>query len=530
MGNDTKSASMSRRELLALVGKVAGGGVMYGAMRSLGFAAESHFTGPIRLDGAPKGTEILVLGAGLAGLVSALELRNAGYKVKVLEFNARAGGRAWTLRGGDTFTEMGGATQHCAFDKGLYFNPGPWRIPIHHHGILDYARRFKVPLEPFIQTNYNAYVHAENAFGGKPQRYAHVRADYAGHVTELLAKATNQGQLDAALTKEDREILLESLRSWGALDKDFRYGANRNTSERRGFEVPRGGGLMPLPLPSAPIGLPELLKSGLWHHLSQSEELNHHTNMFQPVGGMDRIAQAIYNEVKPLVQLNARVTRIEQDARGVTVTYDQGGATRSVTAGWCVCTIPLSILSQIEVSASAPMIEAIQAVPYEASVKVGLQFKRRFWEQDDHIFGGVSYTSLPNRLISYPSCDYGSAGKGVLLGAYLFGPNAFETTSLPPKDRVRMALQFGAKVHPQYTKEFENGIAVAWHRVPFVQGCAGNWPLGAREKHYKNLCAIDGRLVLAGEHASTMFAWQEGAVLSALDAVQRLHAKIKATA
>jgi monoamine oxidase len=119
LGNDTKSASMSRRELLALVGKVAGGGVMYGAMRSLGFAAESHFTGPIRLDGAPKGTEILVLGAGLAGLVSALELRNAGYKVKVLEFNARAGGRAWTLRGGDTFTEMGGATQHCAFDKGL---------------------------------------------------------------------------------------------------------------------------------------------------------------------------------------------------------------------------------------------------------------------------------------------------------------------------------------------------------------------------------------------------------------------------
>lgn len=522
----------SRRELLSMIGKVAGGSAMYGAMHALGFAAESSYSGPVKLEGAPKGTTVLILGAGLAGLVSALELRNAGYHVHVLEFNGRAGGRAWTIRGGDDFVELGGAKQHCEFDKGLYFNPGPWRIPYHHYAMLDYARRFKVPLEPFVQVNYNAYLHAQNAFGGAPQRYRHVRADFAGHATELLAKALQQQKLDEAVTKEDREILIEALRNWGALDKDLRYTASRASSERRGYEVPNGGGLMPEPVPSKPIAMTELLRSGLWRHLAQGEEQNHHSNIFQPVGGMDQVAQALYREVAAQVQFHARVTKIEQGPKGVTATYTdvKTGAVRQAKADWCVCTIPLSILSQIEVSCGKAMQAAIEAVPYEASVKVGLQFKRRFWEQDDSIHGGISYTDLPINLISYPSTGYGHPGKGVLLGAYIWGPNAYEFTARSPQERVRLAVELGSKVHPQYKTEFQNGIAVGWHRVPFVNGCFGNWPLGMRDQHYKNLCAIDGRLVLAGEHASRLFAWQEGAVLSALDAIVRLHQKIKANA
>jgi monoamine oxidase len=131
---------------------------------------------------------------------------------------------------------------------------------------------------------------------------------------------------------------------------------------------------------------------------------------------------------------------------------------------------------------------------------------------------------LPIRQIGYPNTGFNRAGKGVLLGAYLFdGPNAYEFASMPPDERVHRAVEFGASLHPQYPKEFENGIAIAWHRVPFTLGCAGNWSEQAREKHYDNLCQIDGRIVLAGEHASYIPAWQEGAILSSLDAVTRLH-------
>src|ERR1700733_12934279 len=173
---------MTRRDLLGLIGTVAGAAAMYQAMAQLSLAAESGYRGPIRLDGDPKGASVLILGAGLAGMVAALELRQAGYKVQVLEYSARPGGRCWSLRGGDRYVELGGAAQDCQFDPGLYINPGPWRIPYHHNGMLSYCKRLGVALEPFVQVNYNAYLHGSKAFGGRPQRLRTVKADYNGHI------------------------------------------------------------------------------------------------------------------------------------------------------------------------------------------------------------------------------------------------------------------------------------------------------------------------------------------------------------
>jgi monoamine oxidase len=520
---------MTRRELLTLIGQIGGTGAMYSAMTSLGFAAESTYRGQVELTGAPKGKSILILGAGLAGLVAAYELERAGYKVQVLEYNAKAGGRCWTLRGGDTYTELGGAVQHCEFDKGLYLNPGPWRIPYHHYGVLDYCSRFGVTLEPFIQVNYNAYFHSPQAYGGKPQRFRHVQADFHGHVAELLAKAVNANALDGELSKEDREKVLEALKSWGALDDKLRYTKSWESSTRRGFQVPRGGGLMPLPEASTPGNFGELLASRLWKSLEVGAEQDYQSSIFQPVGGMDMIAQAFQKRVGHLIRFNAKVTEIKQDDSGVTATYvdsKRGGQPMTARGDYCVCTIPLSILSQIPMNVGRAMSEGISAVPYLEAVKVGLQFKRKFWEQDERIYGGITYSDLPIDRIAYPNTDYGKPGKGILLGAYMFGPNAYEFTSLAPQERVKRAVEQGAQIHPQYKEEFENGIAVGWHRVPWVNGCAGFWTDEARRKHYRNVCEIDGRIVLAGEHASLLWAWQEGAVLSALDAITRLHGKI----
>src|SRR5271155_232123 len=176
-------------------------------------------------------------------MTAAYELRNAGYKKQGLEYNGRAGGRNWSLRGGDRYTELGGATQHCEFDKDLYINPGPWRIPYHHRGMLTYCKRLGVPLEAFVQVNYNAYLHSSQAFEGKPQRYREIKADYQGHVAELLSKATRQNALDSAVTKEDQEKLRESLRGWGALDKTNSYVSTPASSDRRGYKKDPGGGL-----------------------------------------------------------------------------------------------------------------------------------------------------------------------------------------------------------------------------------------------------------------------------------------------
>jgi monoamine oxidase len=529
----SEPVNVSRRDLLSLIGAVSGSAAMYHAMTSLGFASDSGYKGPVKLEGDPKGASVLILGAGLAGMTAALELRKAGYKVQVLEFNSRAGGRNWTLRGGDSFTELGGFTQTCEFEQGLYFNPGPWRIPYHHRALLDYCRRLGVALEPFIQLNHNALLHASTAFGGVPQRIRDIKTDFQGQTSELLAKVTQQGKLDEAVSKEDREILMQALRSWGALDHNHAYKANLLSAEFRGFAKGPGGGVGAAPVAGEPIALSDILKSRLWRYLQNFALHAFQSTMFQPVGGMDMIGKAFAREVGDVIRYEAKVTRIQQNDGGVIVTYadlKKPSTPQQAKADWCVCTIPLSILSQMPLDVGGRMKAAIDAVPYSPSVKVGLQFKRRFWEEDEAIYGGLSYTDLPIRQIAYPNSGFNTAGKGVLLGAYLFdGPNAYEFASMPPAERVARAVEFGASIHPQYRTEFDSGIAVAWHRMPLTLGCAGNWTEQARAEHYDDLCQIDGRIVLAGEHASYIPAWQEGAILSSLDAITRLHDRVVKT-
>jgi monoamine oxidase len=523
-------AVVTKRELLALIGTIAGSAAMYNAMTGLGLAADSAYTGPIELSGNVRNTSVLVLGAGLAGMTAALELRKAGYKVKVLEYNRRAGGRNWTLRGGDTYTELGGFTQNCEFAQGHYFNPGPWRIPYHHRAVLDYCKRLNVALEPFVELNHNALLHASGAFGGKPQRIRDIETDFRGHIAELLAKVTAQGKLDEEVSTEDREMLLAALKSWGALDQNYAYKADLETAEFRGYAKGPGGGLSAAPAAGETIALSDILKSRLWRYLQNFAVHLFQTTMFQPVGGMDMIGKAFAREVGDLIHYDAKVVRIAQDSGGVTVNYVDGkdpATVQTATADWCVCTIPLSILSQIPLTVGTRMKAAIDAVPYASAVKIGLQFKRRFWEEDEAIYGGISFTDLPIRQIAYPSSDLNRRGRGVLLGAYIFeGASAYEFAAMPPGERINQAVDFGARIHPQYKDEFENGMAVAWHRVPFTLGCAGYWTEETRAQHYDDLCKIDGKIVLAGEHASYLPAWQEGAILSSLDAIGRLHERV----
>jgi monoamine oxidase len=364
-------------------------------------------------------------------------------------------------------------------------------------------------------------------------RYRAYQADFNGRICELLAKSVRQRALDEQLTKEDGEKLLDALQIHGALDNEYRYAENDNTSDRRGYARPPGGGLSARPAFSKPLSTEDVVRSGLWQMTWVHSMYEFQETLFQPVGGMGRIGEAFGRELGRTIRYRSRVTKIEQDERGVTAYYEDAGkpgTTMKARADWCLCTIPLSILSQIPMNVGQPMAEAIAAVPYAAAVKVGLQFKRRFWEEDERIYGGITMTDLPIQQIGYPSHGFFDRGKGVLLGAYVWGADSFRFAAMTPEERVAAAVKYGAQIHPQYNEEFDNGVAVAWHRSPFTMGCFGIWSDAAREKHYDNLCAIDGRIALAGEHASYLPAWQEGAITSALDAIKRLHERAVAGA
>ena len=127
---------------------------------------------------------------------------------------------------------------------------------------------------------------------------------------------------------------------------------------------------------------------------------------------------------------------------------------------------------------------------------MGLQFKRRFWEEDDNIFGGSSRTDQDIQQIIYPSNGF-LGKKGVLVGYYVQGPGGKPIGDKTPAERQAIALEQGARIHPQYTGEFENGFSVAWHRVPYSKGSWSSTPRDTK----RLLNQPDRRVYLAGDHS-----------------------------
>lgn len=110
-----------------------------------------------------------------------------------------------------------------------------------------------------------------------------------------------------------------------------------------------------------------------------------------------------------------------------------------------------------------------------------------------------------------------------MLGSYLFGVHAFEFSSLSPEERLKKVVASFSQIHPQAKDEFDNGMTMAWHRSPFTLGCYGLWTEETRAKHFKSVSQMDKRVVMAGEHISYIPAWQEGAILSAMEAIRQIN-------
>ena len=529
--SDSMFSPPTRRQLLTMVGKAGGAAALYQAMTVLGHAADSQFTGPPKLTGAKPGASVLVLGSGLAGMLAAYELTKAGYKVQILEFQDRTGGRNMTLRGGDTVNELGSAPQTVGFAPGNYLNPGPWRLPYHHRTVLHYCKEFGVELEHFAQMNHNALVHHKDAYGGKPQPYRDLYVDYKGHVGELLAKSLNAGALDKTVTAEDKAKLLEAMKEWGVLDKNMAYTKGMKVGDQRGWERAPGGGVNGAPIPNEVGSLSDTLSTKVWQQIGFYTEEVMQTTMFQPKGGMDHIGKAFAGKVGSMVRLNTRVTKIAQDDHGVTVdwTDTKTGTKGESKADWLVCTIPATVLGQLEIQVSDKKKAAIRALPYGNSVKIGLEMKRRFWETDYAIYGGHSFTDQDISLISYPTGNWFGDGPAVILGAYPFGIGAYRLAGMTHEKRIQAALDQGSVFHPaEYKAEFRSGTSLAWSRMPWILGCCATWTEESRETHYQDLVSMEGRIVLAGEHCSYYGCWQEGALLSSIDAITRLHQRASA--
>ncbi len=530
---------ITKRQFLQYIGSVAGAAGVYRSMAALGMLGVSSLTGcssPSAVSqGLGDGKRVVILGAGIAGLTAAYELDRLGYACTILEATARAGGRNLTVRHGDVIEEFSGM-QRVKFDNEayLYANMGPARIPYHHRTILDYCKTFGVELEVFTNDNRAAFFQAPGSFDNQPVVARQLHTDQRGYIAELLAKAVQRNALDQELTAEDRERLLSMLADFGNLEDDYMY----KGSGRAGYQGDHiNKGLDGDAMPVEPLGLRQVLgfdKADLWWTLRFSHGINQNPTLFQPVGGMDMIVEAFEERVGHLIRYESIVDGIWNKTEGgrsfVSVDYSyRGEVMESFVADFAICTIPTTVLKDIDNNFSGTTRTAIDEKKYDAAVKIAFQAKRRFWEEDHYIYGGISWTTHNDiQQIWYPANGYHRA-KGVILGAYVFGEDEFDRdfalrfAKMSHSQRLEHALTSGERIHPGYRNELEvnTGVSRAWSEVPFQKG---SWP--SAPVPIEALEMPDGAVYFAGDLTSALTGWQEGSAQSALATVEAINDRV----
>jgi monoamine oxidase len=538
----------TRRRFLERVGAVGGASALYETMTALGLIrVPDAWGGPPRLPrGSGNGKKILILGAGIGGLTAAYELRKAGYECKILEAQARAGGRNLTARRGTLITEEsienGVTHQRCRFDEGLYVNMGPGRLPHHHRRALHYCRELGVALEVYVmETAANLY-QTDSTFGGKAKPNLHITHDTCGYIAELLAKAVNTHALDQQLTAGDRDNLLDLLRTFGDLGRTaadgnpsdpFAYGG----STRSGYERPLS--VVQQTNPAKKYPLTDLLNTRFWQNrFYQPHDHLWQATLFQPVGGMDQIVKGFLRKVGDLIDYQAVVTEIGLVNDGVEVTYrDRSGRDRRERGDYCISNIPMPVLADVVANFSPAFKQAVDQVRFTRGCKVGWQANTRFWENDENqIYGGISWTDHLIAQMWYPSNDYFSK-RGTLTGVYIPGAHKPTPAANDPANifgqlslsrRLAVAREGGLKFHPEIGDDrvvpLDRGLSIAWQNVPFQRGQAADYdPNDPRDTAaYTRLLSPDGRFFVVGDQVSPLPGWQEGAMMSAQYVVEQV--------
>jgi len=453
-----------------------------------------------RREGRAK--RVVIVGAGMAGLVAAWELLRAGHDPIVLEARARVGGRVHTLR--EPFTD------------GLYAEVGAMRIPRTHDLTLTYCERFGLRLTPFTMGNPQAYVH----LGGRRWRLGEVQAN-PGCLPFTMGDGECGRSVDAlwsdAIAGFTDRIAREGDGAWTAIANEWDHCSTREFLEHCHWSE---GAIEAFGL----LQFQEALMNSSFLELLREEVTRCYSDLVEIEGGMDRLPGAFLPGLRPRIRFGARMIALDQDERSATVHYQTAAGRFKETADYVLVTVPFAVLRHVETMKPFSPVKqrAIRQLHYDASAKILFQCRRRFWEEDDGIRGGGTATDLPIRALYYP--DHGrETGRGVLLASYTWSEDAQRWGSLAPGDRIAQALENVALIHPQVTQEFETGVSYMWHHDEFAGGAFALFDPGQQTRLYEAIVAPEGRIHFAGEHASLAHAWIQGAIESGLRAAHAIH-------
>ena len=442
---------------------------------------------PLRVVAAPARREsVLVIGAGLAGLVAAYRLREAGKRVTIIEARDRSGGRVRTLRG--------------FFDEGIYGELGAARIAETHEYVLHWLNDLRLSLVPFAPDTGSSVL----AVGG-----IHARSDAAAGE-----------KLVAGLHPDERNLPApELLRKYVAGVPEELGASDVNLADPRWHAYDRltwpawlaSQGASPAAIRLIMLGGDSSEFSALFM-LQQIMLHRDSRQYFKIEGGMDRLPRGIAASAGVPIRYDCRLTKLEISGREVRAHCLNGGNTDVLAADRAVLALPFSMLRKVAIDPPFPpeKMRIINQLTYFDASRFLLQTRTRFWPPEG--LNGSARTDGPADIWDM---SFGQRAKSGLI-SLTTGNDQIEAklTKLADTGQTAFGIRLAAEAFPEMATQTGKSFVQIWGEDPFAGGAFSVFKPGQMSAWAEVMGKPWGRVHFAGEHLSPWNGWMEGALWS----------------
>ena len=455
-----------------------------------GLAVAAALSGPLPRALAATSPRIVVVGAGLAGLSCAYQLKQAGYRADVYEASDRVGGRCWTRRGDfadNQIAEHGGEL----IDQG-------------HQEVRQLAQSLGLTLDNLLQAQPNG---TEDFFyfDGQPYSFAQATSDLKGiwqQVHKDVSAASYPTQYNLS-TERGRELDKLSITDYINLYVPGGISSKLGQLLDVAYNIEYGAEC------SVQSSLNLLYLLG-YSGQGQLRIFGPSNEKYHVRGGNDQIATGLADALQGQITLNSPLTAIRRNADG---TYRLSFGGSSVTADRVVLALPFSILRTLDYSKagfSNLKRTAIQELGMGTNSKLHVQFRDRHW----YSLGNNGNTDADTGYQNTWEVTRAQPGASGILVDYTGGNIGASFGSGTPTSRAQEFLAQIEPVLPGISSKW-NGLATIdyWTGYPWTKGSYSYWKVGQYTAFSGIEGVQEGNVHFCGEHTSVDFqGYLNGAV------------------